>query len=331
MPIDSEAAQVVFTDASLITIEPGTHIKIGKRTRHGAKVVLAQGQLKLAVVHRLHAAWSIAAGPFLVQVIGTRFTTAWRPVQQILTVAVFEGSVRIKTPASNKYITIQAGQRFIAENGKQLIESLQKVATPKPTVKATTSAAEIASSVDNISTPDVDLLASKKALTNAHTSTAKQHHQIAWDKLVSEGQYEKVLQQAQQEGIAKLLHQGPMQDLTALADASRYMQRYAIADKAYRSIRARYPNSTQARIAAFTLGRMIEDQGGKLNTAILWYQIYLQESPQGYLATEAIGRCMVLYDKIKRFDLASDFAQQYLKHAPYGPYADSARRLLHSR
>jgi len=143
---------------------------------------------------------------------------------------------------------------------------------------------------------------------------------------VAAGEYEVVLREADARGIDASIRKGSLADVAALADAARYGGRTPIAKRAMAAERSRFPGSSEARTAAFLLGRIAEDADGNPRAAIGWYDRYLAEAPKGPLASEALGRKMLLVFRTSGADAAKPIAEQYLHRFPSGSYAAVARQ-----
>jgi len=97
------------------------------------------------------------------------------------------------------------------------------------------------------------------------------------------------------------------------------------------SHRRRFARSMKAAMAAFLLGRHAEDSGGGLADAQLWYASYMREAPGGPLAGEALGRQMVVLEKLGRTAEAKEAAKRYVMRFEGGSYEPVARTLLQGR
>jgi ferric-dicitrate binding protein FerR (iron transport regulator) len=74
------ALPIRFTDGTEITVQPNAHARVVAVSHDGARVVLERGGIAARVVHRSSADWHVAAGPFDVHVVGTRFDTIRRGI-----------------------------------------------------------------------------------------------------------------------------------------------------------------------------------------------------------------------------------------------------------
>ncbi len=148
---------------------------------------------------------------------------------------------------------------------------------------------------------------------------------------MAQGDFQSVLADAEQRGLAHTLETASVADLTVLADAARYVRRGDVSRRTYLAVRERFPRSGTAREAAFFLGGLAEDESGvaAVKTAVEWYERYMGDSPSGTYAAQALGRQMILVHKLRGADAARPIASDYLRRFPYGPYADAARKLLH--
>jgi len=61
------------------------------------------------VVHRDETRWTVEAGPFVVNVIGTRFQVRWEPGDEAFGLEVHEGTVRLSGPSGTRTVTQSDG------------------------------------------------------------------------------------------------------------------------------------------------------------------------------------------------------------------------------
>ena len=118
-----------------------------------------------------------------------------------------------------------------------------------------------------------------------------------------------------------------MSDLAALADAARYSRRTDIARAALSAERKRFAGSAQAQDASFFLAGLAEGSGQDAS-ALGGYETYLHESPSGSYASQALGRKLLLVQKLHGLDDARPVASAYLARFHDGPYAEYARKVL---
>jgi TolA-binding protein len=151
-----------------------------------------------------------------------------------------------------------------------------------------------------------------------------------WAEAVAAADWDRILHEAEAEGIQQTLALASAEDLLALADAARYRRRVDLAGDALLALRKRFPRSPRSIQAAYLLGRVCESNPSRISEALRWYDEYLAGAPHGPYASEALGRKMVLSGKLDQKALTRRLAEQYLGRFPNGTYAGSARALLQS-
>src|SRR6202044_2946120 len=117
------------------------------------------------------------------------------------------------------------------------------------------------------------------------------------------GDFQGILEEADRRGVDRALNDAPLGDLAALADAARYARRQDVARRALAAERSRFPGSVQARDAAFFLGGLAEGAGDDAG-ALSWNETYLDESPNGVYASQALGRKMMIVRRLRGADEA---------------------------
>ena len=151
-----------------------------------------------------------------------------------------------------------------------------------------------------------------------------------WSARVAAGDASAVVDDAQSVGLDAAMRQADAGDLAALADAARYAGRPDLAERAFSATRHRFPGSSRARAAAFLLGRMADDRGDS-HAGLAWYRAYLTEAPSGPYAAEALGREMLIVQRLQGRDAAIPLANEYLGRFPNGTYLLQARALIDNR
>jgi hypothetical protein len=315
--VGQEHTQIRFSDGSEATLERGTEARVTNITERGADVVLAHGSMRLHIAKKPQAAWKVAAGPYDVRVTGTAFDVSWSSQAQAFDLRMETGAVIVTGPLAGSGIVLRAGQHLfggVAE-GRLTVEGGGAAASPAPAVAALEPAAPRAQPAPEGATP------APLAPVPAPHAGVEAH---AWTRQVAQGHFNAVLDEAQQRGLDRTLSGGSLEELAALADAARYAGRSAVAKRVLLAERQRFPNSGQARDAAFFLGRIAEEGGGG---AIEWYERYVSENPRGAYASQAFGRKMMLLYKQRGPSAAGPVAAEYLSRYPNGPYAAAARKI----
>jgi hypothetical protein len=305
----SESVAVHFTDGTEVDLAPGSKGQVRDMTPDGARVVLARGMLQARVVHTPHAHWSVAAGPYTVEVTGTAFDVAWRDEGQELDLSLHDGSVMVHGPSLPDGIRVGAGQRLVAHAGTGEARLLPLLA-PRPEPPSPPASA---SASHPVAEP-----------APAHGATPPPP---TWSAMLADGNFRGIVDAAEARGLDATLTHAPRADLVALADAARYLHDRPLAKRGLLAERSRFPGSPEARAAAFVLGSMADD-GGSHDEAIRWYDAYLAESAAGPFAAEALGRKLVALVKSGDAAEGAIVARQYLRRFPHGPHAGYARDLL---
>jgi len=143
---------------------------------------------------------------------------------------------------------------------------------------------------------------------------------------MASGALQSIVDEAIEHGIEATVLERTSEELEVLESAARYQKRPDIARRALLAQRARFAGSSRAKEAAFLLGRIAEVGDGV--AAHEWYERYLTEAPDGAFAAEAMGRNMVVTNRIFGVDRARPLAETYLKRWPTGPHAQLARSIL---
>ncbi len=73
----ASATELRFSDGSSVVLEPKARVRVAGTTRYGAVLSVEDGHARVDVVHRTGTSWSIAAGPYTVDVLGTSFDIGW--------------------------------------------------------------------------------------------------------------------------------------------------------------------------------------------------------------------------------------------------------------
>jgi ferric-dicitrate binding protein FerR (iron transport regulator) len=296
---------VRFSDGTELDLGSGSKGRVAEVTGDGARVVLGSGFLQARVLHRARAHWTVAAGPYTIEVTGTAFDVGWSTASEELELSLHDGSVVVRGPSLPDGLRVSAGQRLVARaaTGEAQLSSLL-AAQPHDDATATALAAREAEG------PPPVHPASRPLPT--------------WSEMLADGNFHGVLDAAEARGIDATLSRGSLADVVALADAARYLHERRLAKRGLLAERSRFGGSAEARGAAFVLGRMADD-GGSRDEAIRWYDTYLAESSQGSFVAEALGRKLVALVESGDAVGARSVAKEYLRRFPHGAHAAYAR------
>lgn len=317
----SAPARLVFSDRSEIRAAPSTRVSVLAVDARGARVALADGALDVAVWHRKDTSWRFDAGPFSVAVRGTSFHLAFEASRGRLALQMLTGVVEVRGPAAGRVFTLGAGEslELFAAPARQ-----PEPVTPAP-VAAPARTADIAVSPEPAA-PRVTPAPARRR--QAHVEPAEPGA-ASWGRLIAQGEFAAVVRDAERRGLDATLAGASAADLTALADAARYIRRNDLARQALLGVRARFPGTARASDAAFFLGRLAELSPASTSASLSWYDTYLRESSRGPYAGEALGRELVLLTRTDP-SRARQTAQTYLERFPRGVQAHLAKSLLES-
>jgi FecR-like protein len=314
----ASSARLEFDDGSEVSLAPGARGRVQATSPTGAEVVLEQGRASVHVQHRDRTAWTIDAGPYAVHVTGTDFVVSWAADVETLDVWMRSGRVVVTGPTLGDELALTAGKHLVAK----LHERTTRIdGSPEP---SEAQAPLPVPPVLPIAAPAVERPSETASPSAARPAAAGP----SWSTRVSAGGYAGVVDDAESDGMSRVLALRPLADLRALGDAARYAGRADIAKRAYTAIRERFASSPDARMAAFLLGRVAEEEEHATGEALRWYDTYVLEAPGGALAGDALGRKMVLVSRAQGRDAARSLAQRYLESFPGGTYSAAARDLV---
>jgi FecR protein len=113
---ENREGAVAFDDGSRMSVEKDAHFHLGMVPfGHGAEISLDDGEARMSVVHRTGARWAVLAGPFRVDVTGTRFGVRWSRHLGHFQVTMLEGEVLVEGGAIPPATRLRAGQTLTAD------------------------------------------------------------------------------------------------------------------------------------------------------------------------------------------------------------------------
>jgi hypothetical protein len=324
-------ASLRFSDRSEIGAAPGTRLRVSQLEVRGARVMLEGGVLHVRIRPEPHASWTLDAGPYVVHVTGTEFDLAWRADERTLDVRLRKGSVVVEGPLADGGVKVTAGQHLVANPGAGTLSLVNELNESAPSDVPSTSSASlpIEASAPSARAP---LVAPRSALLfhDAGSAGKGRVEEQGWGARVARSDFDGVIADVERRGVDKALAESSVADLAALGDAARYARRPDLARRALMAQRTRYPGSVQAADAPFFLGGLAEGQKSEAS-ALQWYDLYLGESPSGAYASQALGRKMMLLQRLSDPEGARRVATDYLVRFPGGQYADAASKLLQAQ
>jgi hypothetical protein len=299
--------QLRFSEGSSLVLGAGGRLRVLATHAAGARILVEDGTVDAHIVPaRLgKKQWSFEAGPFHVQVVGTRFRLSYRAQEQSLALSTHEGRVVVTGPCVQGPTAVSAGSRL----------DLTCLAPQLPPPRTASIAAEPA--VPPAAKVEVDPPSVKPVRRTS-----------AWRELLLAGRLREGLRAAERADFARVCQVATAKELLALADAARLFGRSNRAETALRTLRQRFPKSAEASTAAFTLGRVAFERKRAYGEAVKWFGTYLREQPNGPLMGDSMGRLMEAKLLAGDGNGARTDAEGYLRRFPEGPYASEARGIL---
>jgi TolA-binding protein len=338
----TEPASVRFSDGSRWALAPATRGRLVAVDAAGARLDLESGRADLTITPRPGARWSVAAGPFLVTVRGTVFAVTWSAAEERLEVRLRRGRVDVTGPGLTGALALRPGQRLVAEARRRQVHLLEddddghaptatapggrhdEAASP-PRGPAASGAGD-AESDPRRESGQRRPRAAAPARAAGGGGPGEGPAPPAWAARVRAGEFAAVVADAEARGLDEVLARAGADDLTALADAARYARQAPTARRALLALRRRFAGAPAAEDAAFHLGRLAE-AAGQPREALSWYARYLDETPRGPYAADALSRRARATAAVFGPEAARPVAEEYLRRFPTGDWAEGARAL----
>ena len=326
-----------FDDQTQLELAPGTGAQVLQDDERSVRLVMGPGRVRARVEKKSRRRWTVQAGPYRVQVLGTRFSVDWREKNGCVDVQVERGRVKVSGQGiAEGGVELTAGaqlHRCMAHTDAaktptppvpdEAVE-LKPVAAPEP-VEAPGPKPSTAARPEAVAKPEP-----KADPAPIKVASLEGAEPVTWQDHLDLGQNERAVELAQEVGLDSILRQASTQDLWSLAEAARRMKRASMAERLLEGLRVRAPQSKEARLAAFLLGRLAMELSDKPAVAADWFATYTKENPAGELAEEALGRRMQALVAAGRTRQAKTQAGLYLQQYPDGMYALQAQQVITS-
>jgi hypothetical protein len=304
-----------FSDGSKVELNTGSRANVLSLTDVGATVELQSGKANVSVQHRDSTRWILHAGPYRVRVTGTQFSLEWLPSRSHLELALLDGSVVVTNEdPSVAAVTLRSGERLVIDGGEWHLDAVKQETSHEP-------------EPPDLVAPKSQILEHQPAPAPRTSGAAAEQRNVPvveWQRLAERGHYADAYRNAEALGIAALASSASAPALLALSETCRFAGHASEAMVVMTKLRQRFPNTNEAAIAAFQLGRL--SSSGQL--AASWFKSYLKERPNGELAREASGRILEALDRAGDRVGARSAAESYLGRYPSGPHATFARKLI---
>jgi len=296
-----------FSDGSQLELGARAEIALSKLAPEQAHLELARGHVDATIRKGTGRAWTLAAGPYSVRVVGTEFSVDWDASRRFFAVNVREGKVLVtggELRAGGVLLT--AGER-IERQGPSAAHDLPAPESHEP-------AHDGSAAVTDPSSPP----APPSTTPSVEDFRAEAAH----------GNYSAAIVAARRAGFDRLSRDLSAKDLLLLANTARYAGSSHEARGALLKLRERFPGSPSATHAALLLASQAEDRDKDSAEAERWLRTFLNESPQGELAAGARARLLALLLRRGAQAEAEQVARDYLRLHPNGQHAARARAVL---
>jgi hypothetical protein len=312
--MDGGSTSLHFSEGSRLLLHGGGRMRVLSLGSETARVLVEDGVLDVNIAHpKLRKTrWDFEAGPYRVAVTGTKFQMAFSARDQSFRLATEEGQVVVSGGCQPGPMKVSAGERIDWACPANEV-SLSPIGAPPEDGTAAAGRDEAPFEV----LPDAVPQPAKPARVDP-----------AWRVLLAAGRLSEGLHAAERADFQRVCQLATARELLALADAARLFGPHARASAALRTLRLRFPGTTEAATAAFKLGLVAFEKESAYAKAAQWFEICLREQPSGPLMGDSFGRLMEA--RLRGGDLAAarSDAQQYLRRFPEGPYALEARGIL---
>jgi FecR protein len=314
---------IVFSDGSTVDLESGARARVTSLEPHGAHLTLERGRALASVIHRDATRWEVAAGPFLVTVVGTQFAVSWDPNAEVFRLDLHEGEVRVSgsiLPASQ---LVKAGEtlRVSCHDGRSELLDSHEANRGEPPSTAPSEPPAIAW-IDGGTNAVPGALDAREASRSQSTEASARRG--GWLELARAGRYREALDAAERRGFELECRRAAGRDLLLLGDAARLAGNSVRGRQAYLAARDKIAGGGRA---TYGLGLLAFDQQRDFAEAARWFSAYLDHNSDGELRSEAEGRLFEALERAGETGRARRAAEQYLVEYPTGAYAASARQL----
>ena len=363
-------APVQFSDGTRIDLAAGTRMSVVAPGPHGARLRVDEGAAHFSVMHLPHAAWSVEAGPYVVEVTGTVFDVRWSSADEIVEVRLQSGSVRVSGPMLTEHATLRPGQHLTARLATRELRIDENVGTtvapvlavpppgaappertappetpsPDAATPRETAALPAPTSVEArlpgeapapaAARPPAPARAVRRPARTAAVAAMDSHAKADW---APQRWSERVSAGDAKGVVAEAVAHG----LDAAVTDTDAPELVALADAARyagrtylaeRVLRAQRTRfpGSAAAGAAAFFLGRLADDRGAAADGLDWYRRYLTEEPQGPYAAEALGREMIGVARLSGRPAARELAREYLHRFPDGTYLLHARAILQS-
>jgi transmembrane sensor len=325
-----ESLKVRVSNGTVIDMAPRSRARLLEFDSKGTHVLLEYGRANVRVARRPGAGFKLSVGPFLIRVTGTRFDVRWNPDQDEFKLYLTEGHLEVSGCVFGQGYRMKAGQRVYAscKSGRFELTEGSPQEAEELAMRETVNSNSV--SKPRASLPETARPAAKRGVIGPtrQVSTSAPGRALTWRTLAKQGKYVQAFALAEAAGFESQCALANATDLWMLADAAHFAG--AVKNEAYalKLLRNRFPETSLAALAAYSLGRLEFDTRGSYRKSAQWFEVYLQEEPSGPLTREAKGRLIEASFRAGDVARARQLAVAYLRDYPSGPHVGLAKNLL---
>lgn len=316
-------AIVSLNDGSELRVSPQTRLLPLELSERAVVLHLLRGRTRFSVKPGGPRRWVIEAGGASVEVVGTKFTVERE--QGVVSVQVEEGKVLVRSAAIEDGVArLTAGESLVVPPPSDAKVAPAPTAAPAPADRALLDRAPLdrAGGASDATT--------QVASTQA-PSTKIDRVQVSKEQRPARSKETATSPSQAQEGFA--LGALDANALLEMADQARMKRDYRAALGALDRVVQEHGTDPRAKLAAFTIGRIRDEELLDPERAALAYEQALSLGLAGPLAEDCRIRLLrVLEAQVKRGSVSGDrvvqAAEDYLRRYPRGRYATEARAKL---
>ncbi len=298
-PVAPQQRVVYFADGSHATLmQPRTEVRVEASQEDLLELSLAAGEARFEVVPSDTRLFRVRAQDLYVEVIGTSFTVAVRPEDEV-DVSVHEGRVAVFAGDNRYELGRDMKLAFVA--GRVVVDE---------------------AAVDEVEPAPEPKKAKKRRRRVRKKKQAQKKER--WTALAEDGKFDDAFDALDRTPRAPR----GTKDLMLAADVARLSGHPRDAARYLKLVVDRHPNHPRALVAAFTLGRLWQNELKEPRRAAEAFAKARALGPTGSLAEDALAHEAECWALAGERDKAKDRASTYLARYPEGRKVKSMRRLV---
>jgi len=317
--LESPQAHAAFrlSDGSAVELSRGSLLEVLRNDGDEMSTVLRRGKSTFDVKPGGRRRWTIEVGYVRVQVVGTRFVVDRQA--DAVEVRVQRGVVLVRSESLVDGVRrLTAGQSLRVEAPPTRVDNTQMEPIPAAAVSPSPAPAPA----------PMEPPASVAPPRAVHAEPAR--NEARWDELAAHGEYHAALVALEQHGglafVARTTNEPAL--LLSLSDVAREVDQPAQAVLVLERLLASHPDSREAPMAAFTLGKIQLERLGRPLEAVAAFERVLAHERGAVLAEHALARLADAYEQAGRHEDAERSARLYLERHPAGRHRARAEAIL---